>query len=124
MAARETEKTEKVAIVTAGGSGMGAATARKLGEQGFHLAILSSSGKGEALAAELGLPDFREPLNIPIYGGEDRRVGGSSQRPARNQLFRQTGRGQRFSGRAASLPTSPSSAASPLQLAPSPLHRG
>src|SRR5215217_6017156 len=54
MAARETETTEKVAIVTAGGSGMGAATARKLAEQGFHLAILSSSGKGEALAAELG----------------------------------------------------------------------
>jgi len=54
MAPRETEKTEKVAIVTAGGSGMGAATARKLAEQGFHLAILSSSGKGEALAAELG----------------------------------------------------------------------
>src|SRR5215207_2006464 len=54
MAARETETTEKVAIVTAGGSGMGAATARKLAEQGFYLAILSSSGKGEALAAELG----------------------------------------------------------------------
>jgi NAD(P)-dependent dehydrogenase (short-subunit alcohol dehydrogenase family) len=45
---------EKVAIVTAGGSGMGAGAARKLAEQGFHLAILSSSGKGEALAEELG----------------------------------------------------------------------
>jgi NAD(P)-dependent dehydrogenase (short-subunit alcohol dehydrogenase family) len=53
MAARETEATGKVAIVTAGGSGMGAATARKLAEQGFHIAILSSSGKGEALAREL-----------------------------------------------------------------------
>lgn len=45
---------EKVAIVTAGGSGMGAAAARKLAQQGFKLAILSSSGKGEALAKELG----------------------------------------------------------------------
>ncbi len=44
----------KVAIVTAGGSGMGAAAARKLAEEGFAVAILSSSGKGEALAEELG----------------------------------------------------------------------
>ena len=44
----------KVAIVTAGGSGMGAGAARKLAADGFHVAILSSSGKGEALAAELG----------------------------------------------------------------------
>jgi NAD(P)-dependent dehydrogenase (short-subunit alcohol dehydrogenase family) len=45
---------QKVAIVTAGGSGMGAAAARKLAEDGFRVAILSSSGKGEALAKELG----------------------------------------------------------------------
>lgn len=46
--------TEKVAIVTAGGSGMGAAAARKLSADGYRVAILSSSGKGDALAAELG----------------------------------------------------------------------
>ncbi len=45
---------EKVAIVTAGGSGMGAAAARRLAQDGFRVAILSSSGKGETLAAELG----------------------------------------------------------------------
>lgn len=45
---------EKVAIVTAGGSGMGAVAARKLASEGFHLAILSSSRKGGALAQELG----------------------------------------------------------------------
>lgn len=45
---------EKVAIVTAGGSGMGAAAARRLSADGFKVAILSSSGKGEALARELG----------------------------------------------------------------------
>jgi NAD(P)-dependent dehydrogenase (short-subunit alcohol dehydrogenase family) len=44
----------KVAIVTAGGSGMGAASARRLASDGFKVAILSSSGKGEALANELG----------------------------------------------------------------------
>ena len=45
---------KKVAIVTAGGSGMGAAAARRLAADGFQVAILSSSGKGEALAKELG----------------------------------------------------------------------
>ncbi len=44
----------KVALVTAGGSGMGAACARRLAADGFKVAILSSSGKGEALANELG----------------------------------------------------------------------
>ncbi|MBM7046642.1 SDR family oxidoreductase [Rhizobium lusitanum] len=45
---------EKVAIITAGGSGMGAEAAKRLAADGFRVAILSSSGKGEALAAELG----------------------------------------------------------------------
>lgn len=45
---------EKVALISAGGSGMGAAAARKLAQDGYHVAILSSSGKGEALAQELG----------------------------------------------------------------------
>ncbi|WP_143268192.1 SDR family oxidoreductase [Azospirillum lipoferum] len=45
---------EKVALVTAGGSGMGADAARRLAADGFRVAILSSSGKGEALARELG----------------------------------------------------------------------
>ena len=46
--------TDKVALVTAGGSGMGAAAARQLSADGFKVGVLSSSGKGEALARELG----------------------------------------------------------------------
>ena len=45
---------DKVAVVTAGGSGMGAAAARQLAQEGFKVAVLSSSGKGEALARDLG----------------------------------------------------------------------
>lgn len=44
----------KVALITAGGSGMGADAARALHANGFEVGILSSSGKGEALATELG----------------------------------------------------------------------
>jgi len=46
--------TDKVALVTAAGSGMGAAAARRLAADGFKVALLSSSGKAEALAAEVG----------------------------------------------------------------------
>lgn len=45
---------QKVALVVGGGSGMGAAAARRLAADGFAVGILSSSGKGEALAKELG----------------------------------------------------------------------
>ncbi|MEX0365109.1 MAG: SDR family oxidoreductase [Ruegeria sp.] len=45
---------EKVALITAGGSGMGADAARRLAADGSRVGILSSSGKGEALAQELG----------------------------------------------------------------------
>src|SRR5512145_525371 len=45
---------QKVAVITAGGSGIGAAAARRLAQEGFKVAILSSSGKGEALANDLG----------------------------------------------------------------------
>lgn len=46
--------TDKVAIVVAGGSGMGAEAARRLAADGHRIGILSSSGKGEALAEALG----------------------------------------------------------------------
>ncbi|NAZ37687.1 SDR family oxidoreductase [Rubellimicrobium sp. CFH 75288] len=45
--------TGRVAVLTAAGSGIGAAAARELARQGWGVAILSPSGKAEALAAEL-----------------------------------------------------------------------
>jgi NAD(P)-dependent dehydrogenase (short-subunit alcohol dehydrogenase family) len=47
-------RTQKVALITAGGSGMGAAATRRLARDGFKVGVLSSSGKGEALGIELG----------------------------------------------------------------------
>ncbi len=46
--------TTRVALLTAAGSGMGADAAKRLAADGYSVAILSSSGKGEALAKDLG----------------------------------------------------------------------
>ena len=46
--------TEKVAIVTAAGQGIGAAIARELAEVGYKLALMSNSGGAVKLAEELG----------------------------------------------------------------------
>ena len=43
-----------VALITAAGSEMGAGVVRKLASEGYKVAVLSSSGKGEVLANELG----------------------------------------------------------------------
>lgn len=45
---------ERVALVVAGGSGIGADAARTLAEQGWRVGVMSASGKGEALGIELG----------------------------------------------------------------------
>lgn len=46
--------SQKTAIVTAAGQGMGAAIARELAADGYNLALLSNSGGAVALAEELG----------------------------------------------------------------------
>ena len=45
---------DSVALVVAGGSGIGADAARKLSESGYRIGVMSASGKGEALGNELG----------------------------------------------------------------------
>ena len=44
----------KVAVVTAAGSGMGAACARELAQRGYRVALMSPSGRAGELAGELG----------------------------------------------------------------------
>ena len=46
--------TSRIAVLTAAGSGLGEAAARQLAADGWQVAILSSSGRGAALAEELG----------------------------------------------------------------------
>ncbi len=45
---------KKVVLVVGGGSGIGADSARLLASRGYDIAVMSSSGKGEALGEKLG----------------------------------------------------------------------
>jgi NAD(P)-dependent dehydrogenase (short-subunit alcohol dehydrogenase family) len=49
-----TNDPRPVALIVGAGSGMGAASARRLALEGYAVALLSSSGRAEPLAAELG----------------------------------------------------------------------
>ena len=57
--------TKKTALITAAGSGMGAAIAKKLAADGYTVAVMSSSGKGEALGKALGGIGFTGSVNDP-----------------------------------------------------------
>ncbi|MVA96733.1 SDR family oxidoreductase [Nitratireductor sp. CAU 1489] len=84
---------QKVAMIVGGGSGMGAAAARKLATAGFAVAVMSSSGKGEALGRELGGLGFTgsnlKPqdlkrfvdLTMERYGRVDAVVNGAGHGP-------------------------------------------
>ena len=83
----------KVALVTAAGSGMGAAIARRLAVEDYRVAILSSSGKGETLARELGgvgvtgsnreVADLERLVNLALdtYGHIDAVVNSAGHGP-------------------------------------------
>ncbi|MCH9674062.1 MAG: SDR family oxidoreductase [Gammaproteobacteria bacterium] len=85
--------SEKVALITAAGSGMGAAIATELAQTGYKVAILSSSGKGEALARDLGgvgvtgsnqnEEDLRRLVNLAVsqFGGIDAVVNSAGHGP-------------------------------------------
>ena len=57
--------TQKIALVVGGGSGIAAAGARKLAKSGYEIGIMSSSGRGEALAKELGGLGFTGSNMVP-----------------------------------------------------------
>ena len=54
LVAAHCARYNKVAIITAAGSGIGAACASELAAQGYKVAVMSASGKGEALGKALG----------------------------------------------------------------------
>ncbi len=66
----------KVAVIIGGGSGMGADAAKKLSMDGFNIAVMSSSGKGERLAkkhkglgftgSNLKINDLKKFINLVI----------------------------------------------------------
>ncbi len=61
----------KVAVLIAAGSGMGADAAKTLAKDGFRIAIMSSSGKGEKLAKKLNGIGFTgsnlDPIKIKEF---------------------------------------------------------
>ena len=57
--------SSKTALITAAGSGMGAAIATRLAADGYKVAVMSSSGKGEALGKKLGGIGFTGSVNDP-----------------------------------------------------------
>ena len=60
-----TKPDPKTALITAAGSGMGAAIATRLASDGYRVAVMSSSGKGEALGKKLGGIGFTGSVNDP-----------------------------------------------------------
>ena len=72
---------EKVAVVTAAGSGMGAACARELAQRGYRVVLMSPSGKAEDLAAELG--GFGLAGSVTEAGDLESLVGGALDRYGR-----------------------------------------
>ena len=68
----------KVALITAGSSGMGADSARALAGDGFKVTILSSSGKSTA-----GADSWRHATLCRGTGSPDDRVSKSGHLPDR-----------------------------------------
>jgi len=72
---------EKVAVVTAAGSGMGAACAGELAQRGYRVALMSPSGNAEELAEQLG--GFGMAGSVTEVGDLDSLVGEALDRYGR-----------------------------------------
>ncbi len=63
--------TKPVALIVAGGSGIGADAARVLSERGYAVGVMSASGKGEALGEALGglgfTGSYLEPADLSAF---------------------------------------------------------
>lgn len=57
--------TKPVVLIVGGGSGIGADAAQKLSQSGYDVAVMSSSGKGEALGKSLGGLGFTGSNLVP-----------------------------------------------------------
>jgi NAD(P)-dependent dehydrogenase (short-subunit alcohol dehydrogenase family) len=57
--------TAPIALIVGGGSGIGADAARTLASRGYQVAVMSSSGKGEALGKALGGLGFTGSNLVP-----------------------------------------------------------
>ena len=89
---------KRVAVLIAAGTGMGADAAKVLAKDGFEIAIMSSSGKGEKLAKKLGgvgftgsnlnIDDIEQFFNIVIkkWGRIDVLVNSAGHGPKGNIL--------------------------------------
>src|SRR5215217_2157831 len=81
---------ERVAVVTAAGSGMGAACARELAQSGYRVALMSPAGKAGELAEELG--GFGLAGSVTEAGDLESLVGGALDRYGRiDGLINSTG---------------------------------
>jgi NAD(P)-dependent dehydrogenase (short-subunit alcohol dehydrogenase family) len=61
----EKRMSKPVALIVAGGSGIGADAARALHERGYDVGVMSASGKGEALGKSLGGLGFTGSNLVP-----------------------------------------------------------
>ena len=73
-------ESTRVALIIAGGSGIGADAARKLAETGYTVGVMSSSGRGEELGRELNGFGFTgsnlEPDDLGKFVSEAMQVAG------------------------------------------------
>lgn len=78
----------KVAFVTGGGSGIGAAVARRLGAEGARVAVIDAdAARAEAVAAELGAEALPIAADVALEADVERAVREAAERFGRVDLY-------------------------------------